>query len=272
MIYCEVCPHRCPLTETTRGLCGARTERAGRSFPLNYGIATTLHLDPIEKKPLWHFHPGSQILSYGSFGCNLRCTFCQNHEISMMRKDTGDVISPGDLATSAESMKIYGNIGVAFTYNEPTICPEFIVDTGQLVHQKGMQNVVVTNGYMTQATMEQLLTVTDAFNIDLKGFTDGFYRKIGGTLDPVKRSIQIAAEHAHLEVTTLVIPGENDSDEEMSALSSWLASIDRGIPLHLSRFFPGYLMVDKPPTPKATLEHLQGVAANHLDRVYLGNV
>lgn len=272
MIRCEVCPHHCALTETTRGICGARTERDGRSFPLNYGKATALHLDPIEKKPLFHFHPGSQILSYGSYGCNLRCTFCQNHEISMMRKDTGRYISPEELTESAVSMQAYGSIGLAFTYNEPTICPEFIVDTGMLIHEAGMKNVVVTNGFMSPATMDRLLTVTDAFNIDLKAFTDRFYRAMGGRLEPVKESIQTAAGHTHLEVTTLIIPGENDSEEEMEALSSWLASISPKIPLHLSRFFPSYLMLDKPPTPKTTLLKLEAVARRHLERVYLGNI
>lgn len=272
MIHCEVCPHHCPLTETTRGICGARTERDGRSFPLNYGKATALHLDPIEKKPLFHFYPGSQILSYGSYGCNLRCTFCQNHEISMMRKDTGSYISPEELAESAASMQPFGSIGLAFTYNEPTICPEFIVDTGRLIHKKGMKNVVVTNGFMAPATMEQLLTVADAFNIDLKAFTDRFYLAMGGRLEPVKESIRAAAGRAHLEVTTLVIPGENDSEEEMEALSSWLAAISPEIPLHLSRFFPSYLMLEKPPTPRSTLTKLHAVAKRHLERVYLGNI
>lgn len=272
MIYCEICPHKCPLTENSRGICGARTERSGRSYPLNYGKATALNLDPIEKKPLYHFHPGSQILSYGSYGCNLRCSFCQNHEISMRRRATGDSISPRELADNAVSLQAYGNIGLAFTYNEPTICPEFILDTGKLIHARGLKNVVVTNGFMTPATMTELLLVVDAFNIDLKAFTDRFYREMGGELEPVKESIQTAAAHTHLEVTTLVIPGENDSEEEMDALSSWLAAISPEIPLHLSRFFPSYLLLDKPATPESTLTKLQAVAKRHLARVYLGNI
>lgn len=272
MILCPVCPHQCRLTETTRGICGARTERAGASFPLNYGKATALHLDPIEKKPLAHFHPGSRILSYGSYGCNMRCTFCQNSEISMLRRDSGSPVSPRELADEAVRLRDRGNIGVAFTYNEPTICPEFILDTGRLVHEAGLLNVVVSNGYTSPGTLADLLEVVDAFNFDLKAFTDAFYRKMGGALEPVKASIRTAAARCHVEVTTLVIPGENDSPEEMEALCQWLASVSPDIPLHLSRFFPAYHMSDKPPTPVATLRALEVVAKKYLNYVHLGNI
>ena len=272
MISCQVCPHRCVLTEKTIGICGARTERDGTSYPLNYGKATALHLDPIEKKPLAHFYPGSSILSYGSYGCNMRCTFCQNFEISMQRKDSGTYISPEDLTNEAILLKEHGNIGVAFTYNEPTVCPEFIIDTGRLIHAAGLKNVIVSNGYTSPATMEQLLEVVDAFNFDLKAFSEAFYKKMGGSLEPVKASIEAAAKRAHVEVTTLVIPGENDSPAEMEAMCQWLASISRDIPLHLSRFFPAYKMQDKPPTPVVTLKTLEIIARKYLNNVHLGNL
>lgn len=272
MITCNVCPHHCRLTEDSVGLCGARTERAGRSFPLNYGHMTALHMDPIEKKPLYHYHPGSVILSYGSYGCNMRCTFCQNYSISTLRREAGDVITPRELADEAIALTDRGNIGLAFTYNEPTICPEFIIDTGRLIHEASLVNVVVSNGFMTPQTLDALLEVVDAFNFDLKAFTDHFYRRMGGALEPVKASIKTAARRTHVEVTTLVIPGENDSPEEMEALCQWLASVSPEIPLHLSRFFPAYLMMDKPPTPIHTLKEMAGIARKYLTHVHLGNV
>lgn len=272
MITCPVCPHHCKLTETSFGHCGARTEREGRSFPLNYGLATALHLDPIEKKPLLHFHPGKTILSYGSYGCNMRCTFCQNYTISTLRQPEGTPITPRELADEAIRLIPSGNLGVAFTYNEPTICPEFIIDTGRLVHEAGLLNVVVTNGFTSPETMEALLEVVDAFNIDLKAFREDFYHRMGGGLEPVKQSIAAAFKRSHVEVTTLVIPGENDSPEEMEEECQWLASLSKEIPLYLSRFFPAYLMMDKPPTPIATLKTLEAIACKYLTHVHLGNV
>lgn len=272
MISCQVCPHYCILTETTKGICGARTEKGGASFPLNYGMATVLHLDPIEKKPLAHFYPGSYVLSYGSYGCNMRCTFCQNFEISMLHKASGQFISPQNLTNEAILLKDQKNIGVAYTYNEPTVDPEFIVDTGRLVHAAGMKNIVVSNGYTTLQTLDQILEVVDAFNFDLKAFTEEFYKKMGGSLEPVKASIAFAAKRAHVEVTTLVIPGENDSPAEMDAMCRWLSSISPDIPLHLSRFFPAYKMLDKAPTPAHTLKTLELIARKYLNYVHLGNL
>lgn len=272
MIHCEVCPHNCSLSENTTGICGVRTELNGKSIPLNYGRATAVNLDPIEKKPLYHFYPGSKILSYGSYGCNMKCSFCQNHDISMVRKSIGSKITPEDLAQKAISLKAYGNIGIAYTYNEPSICPEFIVDTGKLIRDAGMINVVVTNGYMTEKTLDSILEVSDAFNIDLKAFTEEFYKKMGGGLEPVKNTIKTASKSAHVEVTTLIIPEENDSKEEMINLSSWLSSASPDIPLHLSRFFPTFNMLEKNPTPKDKLLKLKSVAEKHLKYVYLGNV
>ena len=209
---CELCFHRCELAEGQTGFCRARICRDGAVVPLNYGKLTSLALDPIEKKPLRRFRPRSLILSVGSFGCNLRCSFCQNHEISMAGDGmirTVDV-SPEQLADKAEELISQGNIGVAYTYNEPLVGYEYVRDCAALVHDRGMDNVLVTNGTIAEHPWRELLSLLDATNIDLKGFTLAWYRRLGGDLDTVKRSITLAAERCHVEVTTLLVPGEND--------------------------------------------------------------
>ena len=234
---------------------------------------TSLALDPIEKKPLRRFHPDSMILSVGSFGCNLRCPFCQNHEISMCGDGTLETVelSPEALAGKALELRPYGNIGVAYTYNEPLIGYEYVRDCASLIHERDMVNVLVTNGTIEEVPWRELLPLIDAVNIDLKGFTPEWYRKLGGDLETVKRSISLAAEQCHVEVTTLLIPGENDSEEEIRSLAQWLASVDCNIPLHLSRFFPRYRMTDKPPTPVDRVYRLADEAREYLSFVYTGN-
>lgn len=268
---CELCFHRCALEEGQTGLCRARVNRGGTILPLNYGKVTSLALDPIEKKPLRRFHSGSMILSVGSFGCNLRCPFCQNHEISMAGEgelDTEELL-PNDLAALAERLR--GNIGVAYTYNEPLIGYEYVRDCAVAVRARGMVNVLVSNGTVEEAPWRELLPLIDAANIDLKGFTEGWYRRLGGDLVTVKRNIVLAAERCHVEVTTLLVPGENDSEAEISALSRWLSGIDPDIPLHLSRFFPRYRMTDRPPTDVNAVYRLAEVARESLRWVYTGN-
>ena len=270
---CELCFHRCRLEEGQTGFCRARVCRNGVVVPLNYGRLTSLALDPIEKKPLRRFRPGSLILSVGSFGCNLRCPFCQNHEISMAGDgaiQTVDV-SPEQLADKAEALIPQGNIGVAYTYNEPLVGYEYVRDCAALVHGRGMVNVLVTNGTVAEQPWRELLPLLDAANIDLKGFTPAWYRRLGGDLDAVKRSITLAAEQCHVEVTTLLVPGENDSVEEIRALAKWLASVRPDIPLHLSRFFPRYQMRDHLPTPVEQVYRLAEEARAWLTRVYTGN-
>ncbi len=270
---CELCFHRCRLEEGQTGFCRARVCRDGVVVPLNYGRLTSLALDPIEKKPLRRFRPGSLILSVGSFGCNLRCPFCQNHEISMAGDgaiQTVDV-SPEQLADKAEALIPQGNIGVAYTYNEPLVGYEYVRDCAALVHGRGMVNVLVTNGTIAERPWRELLPLLDAANIDLKGFTPAWYRRLGGDLDAVKRSITLAAERCHVEVTTLLVPGENDSVEEIRALAKWLASVRPDIPLHLSRFFPRYQMRDRLPTPVEQVYRLAEEARAWLAHVYTGN-
>ena len=270
---CKLCFHHCALDEGQTGLCRARACQDGKIVSLNYGKLTSLALDPIEKKPLRRFHPGSLILSVGSFGCNLRCPFCQNHEISMAG-DSGIPtveVSPEQLATKAAELVPHGNIGVAYTYNEPLIGYEYVQDCASLVHDQGMVNVLVTNGTVEEEPWRALLPLIDAANIDLKGFTPAWYRRLGGDLETVKRSIALAAERCHMEVTTLLIPGENDSEEEIRELARWLASISSEIPLHLSRFFPRYRMLDRPPAPVEQVCRLAETARRYLSYVYTGN-
>ena len=271
--YCELCFHRCKLDEGQTGLCQARGCRDGRIVPLNYGKLTGLALDPIEKKPLRRFRPGSLILSVGSFGCNLRCPFCQNHEISMASE--GEIytvnLSPEQLADRAAELVPQGNIGVAYTYNEPLVGYEYVRDCAALVRERGLVNVLVTNGMVEKAPWRALLSSIDAANIDLKGFTAAWYKKLGGNLDTVKRSIALAAEQCHTEVTTLLVPGENDSVEEIRELARWLASVDPNIPLHLSRFFPRYQMTDRFPGSVERVYRLADEAKAYLTYVYTGN-
>lgn len=272
-MICELCFHRCDLSEGQTGFCRARACRDGTIAPLNYGKLTSLALDPIEKKPLRRFHPGSMVLSVGSFGCNLRCPFCQNHEISMSgdRELKTAEVSPETLVSKALELRPYGNIGVAYTYNEPLIGYEYVQDCAALVHEWGMINVLVTNGTIEEAPWRELLPLIDAANIDLKGFAPKWYQRLDGNLETVKRSIALAAERCHVEVTTLLVPGENDSEEEIRGLAQWLASVDQDIPLHLSQFFPRYRMMDRPPTPVEWVYRLADVAREYLSFVYTGN-
>jgi pyruvate formate lyase activating enzyme len=266
---CRLCPHHCLIEDGRTGLCGARRNVGGALYAESYGQATSLALDPIEKKPLYRFYPGSQILSMGSYGCNMDCAFCQNSTISQARPGT-EFVSPARLAGLAASVP--GNLGVAFTYNEPLIAAEYILDAAPLLRQRGMKVVLVSNGLICEEPLAALLPFVDAMNIDLKAFTPEFYKRMGGDFETVKRNIARCAESCHVEVTTLVIPGENDGDDEMTALSRRLASISRDIPLHLSRFFPRYKMTEKPPTPIETLTRLAAIARQSLAYVYIGNV
>lgn len=266
---CPVCPHHCSLAEGGIGLCRARGGLGGKNC-LNYGDVTSISLDPIEKKPLRRFHPGGMVLSVGSFGCNLRCAFCQNHEISMASRGVGRKASPKELVALAASLKSRGNIGLAYTYNEPLVGYEFVRDCAAEVRARGMKNVLVTNGCFCLTPLEGLIPLIDAANVDLKGFTRGFYDWVGGDLETVKRFIARLAKTCHMEVTTLVVPGRNDRAEEIDALAAWLAELG-DIPLHLSRCFPRYRFEGEP-TPPDTLRKLADVARTHLKHVYLGNL
>ena len=285
MAKCDVCFRHCVIAEGKLGFCGARTCENGKVVQANYGRITSLALDPIEKKPLNRFYPGSLLLSAGSYGCNLRCPFCQNYEISWSEEarkfaKTADVCTPEDLARAAAYYQSQGNIGIAFTYNEPLIGYEFILDTAKLIKKLGMKTVLVTNGTAELNVLEKLAPFIDAMNIDLKGFTDRYYREVlKGDRKMVMDFIARAAQVCHVEVTTLIIPGENDSEEEMDALSSWIAGLtdERGerigqsIPLHISRFFPRFHMQDRRATEVKLVYRLAEVARRNLTYVYTGN-
>ncbi|HPY99157.1 MAG TPA: AmmeMemoRadiSam system radical SAM enzyme [Clostridia bacterium] len=272
-IKCSICPNNCMLSEGQVGLCRARMNKDGKIICENYGKLTSIAPDPIEKKPLYRFFPGKMILSVGSYGCNLRCPFCQNHEISMADDDkVGTYQTPPDcLVDMALSMKDRNNIGIAYTYNEPLISYEYVMDCSVLAREKGLKNVLVTNGYVCREPLNNLLPYIDAMNIDLKAFNEDFYRKIGGDLETVKNTIAIAAKSCHVEVTTLVIPGENDSAEEIKSASRWIASIDENIPYHISAFYPRYKYSDKRPTSRKSVYDLVEEAKKYLKYVYPGN-
>ena len=280
---CPVCPHRCRIAEGKTGRCRARGTRDGSVVPLNYGFVTSLALDPIEKKPLARFYPGSRILSAGSYGCSLNCPFCQNWEISMSdgqefrhgRRAEDNYVSPEALADMAEHLRPQRNIGVAFTYNEPLISYEYVMDTARLLREKDLKVVLVTNGCVNDEIADAVLPLTDALNIDLKSFQDDVYRNIlGGNLAAVKNFIAKAAEQCHVELTSLIVPGMNDSEEEIRAMTQWIASLPHGeeIPLHITRFFPRYRMQDRNPTEKAAILKLVEIARQQLKYVFPGNI
>ena len=285
MAVCKVCFRHCNIPEGGLGFCGARTCAGGEVSAANYGRVTSLALDPIEKKPLARFRPGSMILSAGSYGCNLRCPFCQNYQISWSEEayrfaDTAEYISPGELTAIAAQTRSRGNIGVAFTYNEPLIGYEYIRDTARLVHEQGMVNVVVTNGTAGLSVLGELAPYIDAMNIDLKGFTDRYYNEVlGGDRAMTMAFIEEAVKHCHVELTTLIVPGGNDSEDEMRAMTAWIADlrdadgsrIGEEIPLHISRFFPRFHMTDLNATDVRLVYRLAEVARERLRYVYTGN-
>ncbi len=278
-VQCRVCEHYCTLEPGAWGKCGVRLNRDGAIYLSVYGEAVAAHLDPIEKKPLYHFLPGTQALSIGTYGCNMQCQWCQNWQLSQVRqtdpgtRQLGDKLVPQALVDSAQRQK---TASIAYTYNEPTVFLEYTLDTAKLAQPQNIKNVYVSNGFMTPDALDVLEPYLDGINIDLKGFTESLYQEYTSTrLAPVKRNIATLAQDTSVwvEVTTLIIPGLNDSDVELQAAAEWLAAISPDIPWHLSAFHPTYRMNDRPRTPPETLARAYDIGkAAGLHFVYVGNV
>ncbi|MEN6564986.1 MAG: AmmeMemoRadiSam system radical SAM enzyme [Veillonellales bacterium] len=267
---CGLCPKGCMIGEGGAGFCRVRKNTGGKLFTENYGQVSSYALDPIEKKPLYHFYPGSYILSLGTWGCNFSCRFCQNWQISQTSPHTLELLPEAAVRLAREQGE--KNIGLAFTYSEPTVWYEYILDTAQACRRQGLKTVLVTNGYINPEPLDKLLPYIDAMNIDVKAFNPEFYRQIcAGSLADVKQTVERAAGRCHVEITTLLIPGLNDGAGELKKLAQWLSGIDPAIPLHFSRYFPNYRL-DVPPTPLDTMEQAREVAGRFLSYVYLGNV
>jgi len=275
-IQCDLCPRDCKLHEGQRGACFVRKMEGGRMTLTTYGRSSGFCVDPIEKKPLSHFYPGTSVLSFGTAGCNLACKFCQNWDISKSREvdRLNDEASPEDIARAAEQ---YGCKSVAFTYNDPVIFAEYAMDVADACHARGIQAVAVTAGYMHAEARRDFYAKMDAANVDLKAFTDEFYYKITGAhLQPVLETLKYLKHETQtwFEITTLLIPGYNDSDAELGKMCEWIMeNLGPDVPLHFSAFHPDYKMLDVPPTPAATLKRARRVALNTgLRYVYTGNV
>ncbi|MBW6410088.1 AmmeMemoRadiSam system radical SAM enzyme [Clostridium weizhouense] len=270
-VRCNVCPHKCMLEEGKFGLCGIRTLKSNVPIAINYGEVTSMGADPIEKKPLYHFKPSKSILSIGSFGCNMRCSFCQNYEISQNKPQT-QYISIEELIKIIS--KLENNVGIAFTYNEPFMWYEYIYDVAKKIkeYDKNINIVIVTNGYINEAPLSKLIPFIDAMNIDLKGYTNRYYNKVcGAKLEPVLETINTCSKHCHVEITTLLVSNENDSLEETREIAQFISGIDKNIPLHLSRYFPRYKMQNNA-TEIEKIIKFREEAKKYLNYVYIGNV
>ena len=272
---CRTCPRHCRLADGATGFCRARKAIGGKVVAVNYGKITSIALDPIEKKPLAFFHPGSPVLSVGSYGCNLRCPFCQNHAIAQCGGDEAPcrMAAPDELAGLALRLKAsQGNLGLAYTYNEPLAGWEFVRDCSIEIRKRGMLNVLVSNGCAEASVVEELAPLIDAANIDLKGPSQDFYDWIGGDFAAVCRTIRTLHEAGcHVEVTTLIVPGRNDADADIDTVASLVASISPSIPLHVTRFFPRWRLAGASPTPVETVKRLVSVASRRIEHVLAGN-
>ena len=266
-IQCDLCPHYCRLKPGQTGRCRVRTNHQGSLMSLNYGRISAMQIDPVEKKPLAKFMPGTRTFSIGSYGCNLQCPFCQNYHLSMETPDT-QLIMPETVINHALEAR---TPSISYTYNEPAVSYEYVQQTARLAHEQGLANIMVTNGYICQEPLNQLLPFLDAMNIDLKTFSESTYRSVcGGGLAPVLETIKTAAPSVHIEVTLLLVTNMHTL-EELEEMFKWLASISRDIPLHVSRYFPVYRH-HEPPTSIGWVDEVHQLALKHLEYVYMGNV
>ncbi|MHB0976167.1 MAG: AmmeMemoRadiSam system radical SAM enzyme [Candidatus Aquicultorales bacterium] len=284
-VRCLLCPQLCLIRPGKVGFCYIRRNLDGTLHPILYGRVAAAYLDPIEKKPLYHFKPGSTIFSLGGIGCNLRCPWCQNWNIAQPRDAFHEITVdqavdqftqelPPDLAVElALEHKPSGCVGLAYTYNEPFIWYEYLEDTAGLAKKASLANVLVTNGYVEEGPLRALLPLIDAMNIDVKGFSKEFYRRVSGRIEPVLRTAEIAkTAGCHIEITNLIIPSLNDADEQLQALVDWISErLGTDTPLHFSRYFPNFKL-DIEPTPLETMRRAERIALAKLDHVHLGNV
>lgn len=270
-ILCRLCPKGCVIKEGRSGLCRVRKNIGNTLYAENYAACSSYALDSIEKKPLYHFYPGSLLLSLGTWGCNFTCSFCQNWQIAQEVPVTRKLL-PEQAVQMAEKQKEQGNIGIAYTYSEPNVWYEYVFDTAKEMKRAGMKNVLVTNGFINKEPLLEILPYIDALNIDIKAFTNEFYHNVcAGNLEDVKETVALAASLCHVEITTLLIPGLNDSPQEIAELAAWLGTINVDMPLHFSRYFPNYKM-QLTATPEGTMNMAQEIAGQHLNYVYLGNM
>ncbi|MDF2612340.1 MAG: radical protein [Clostridia bacterium] len=270
-VHCFLCPHNCVIKDGHFGKCNVRIHEDGKLFTINYGEVTSISLDPIEKKPLYYFRPSTQILSVGSFGCNFTCDFCQNYSISQSVAQS-TFVPKEDLVETVMTTK--NNIGIAFTYNEPSIWYEYVYDSAKLLKEadKNASTVLVTNGYISEEPLKELFPYIDAMNIDLKSFSTRYYKDLcGGSLNPVLKTIEMAAKACHVEITTLLVTGENDSLEEVEEIARFLNTVNPDIPLHLSRYFPRYKL-QSAPTDISFMRKAEETAGRYLHKVILGNI
>jgi len=276
-VLCEACAQACKLGEGEYGICGVRRVENGELHLLVYGLAAAVNVDPVEKKPMFHFLPKSRAFSLGTVGCNFSCTFCQNFDISQFPKEHEHQIVGHELPPKriVELAIENGCDSIAYTYNEPIVFFEYTYDTAKLAHEKGLKNIYVTSGFETRKAIDLLAPYIDGMNIDIKGFTEEFYKEIcGGRLKPVLEAVKYAHEKGiWIEITTLLIPGKNDSDEEIRNIARFIAEVDPAIPWHLSAFHPTYKMLDVPRTPGSTLRRAYKIGKEEgLKYLYVGNI
>ncbi len=276
-VHCYLCAHECKIADSKRGVCGVRQNDSGKLYTLIYAQVIAANIDPIEKKPLFHFLPGSNSYSIATIGCNFRCAFCQNWQISQAPKKNGVILSGQEMMPEkiVEEAKKHNCLSISYTYTEPTIFFEYAYDTAKLAKEAGLYNVFVTNGFMTRQALDTIKPYLDAANVDLKSFSQDYYKKIcKAQLQPVLDSIAYMRElDIWVEVTTLIVSGENDSEEELNQIAGFLARLDKNIPWHISRFHPDYEFTDHAPTPIETLRKARDIGKNQgLRYIYLGNV
>ena len=270
-VKCLACSHYCIIPENKTGICGVRKNINGKLFLLVYNKVVSHHIDPVEKKPLYHFLPGTNAYSIGTIGCNFKCDFCQNYEISQEREIAGENISVEEIVKEAINSK---SKSIAYTYNDPAIFTEFCIDIAKLAKKSNLKNIFVTNGYESKEAIDFISGYIDAMNIDLKSFSNEFYLKnCKAKLQPVLDTIKYAYEKGiWIEITTLIIPKENDSEKELESIAKFISSIDKNIPWHISRFFPMYKMSDKNFTPEKILSKAYEIGKKYLNYVYIGNI